>query len=354
MSTTFAARLLAFYDAHRRRLPWRDRHDPWATWVSEIMLQQTRVEAVLDAFERFLQRFPDPRALAAADDDALLTAWQGLGYYRRARLLRDGARTVVARHGGTVPDDPDALGELPGIGNYTRGAIASIAFGRAEPAIDGNVERVLARHAGIDDDVKKSPGRRRIETLVRERMDATRPGDFNQAMMDLGATVCTPRSPECPRCPVAEDCVARITARTAELPRLPARRAAVEVRAKAVLVKDLAGRVLASRIAAGEINAGQLELPGPGVLVDHPETGTALADAVERRHGVRVVVGDRVARVRHGITHHRIVLDVHEARLLDEIRSGVSWVPVHGDPTPWSTPSRKALRAAAGSRVTGA
>jgi endonuclease III len=156
----FADRLLPWFDRHRRDLPWRRTSDPWAIWVSEVMLQQTRVEAVREPFVRFLERFPTPAAFAWASDDELLTAWRGLGYYRRARLLRDGARAVVAAHGGAVPADLDALGELPGIGAYTRGAVASIAFGHAEPAIDGNVERVTARHLGLTDDVGTAPARR--------------------------------------------------------------------------------------------------------------------------------------------------------------------------------------------------
>ncbi|MDO8348996.1 MAG: A/G-specific adenine glycosylase, partial [Planctomycetota bacterium] len=150
----FAVRLLAWFDQNRRDLPWRATRDPWAIWVSEVMLQQTRVAAVRSAYERFLRRFPTVASFAAASDDDLLLAWRGLGYYRRARLLREGARAVIAQHGGAVPADPAALGELPGVGDYTRGAIASIAFGFVTPAIDGNVERVVSRHRGVRENVK--------------------------------------------------------------------------------------------------------------------------------------------------------------------------------------------------------
>ncbi|MBK8980631.1 MAG: A/G-specific adenine glycosylase [Planctomycetes bacterium] len=344
---SFAARLLAWYDRARRTLPWRDCGDPWLTWVSEIMLQQTRVEVVLDAFPRFAERFPDPASLAAASDDELHAAWRGLGYYRRARLLRDGARQVVDRHAGRVPADPAALGALAGIGDYTRAAIASIAFGVALPAIDGNVERVLARHALLEDDVKTAVGRRRLRELASARLAADRPGDFNQALMDLGATVCTPRRPRCADCPVAADCAARAAGRQQELPKLPPRRAAVPVTARAVLVRDRQGRVLAARIPAGEVNEGQLELPTPGVLVHQPRTGTELDRALLARYGARLAVGAERARVQHGITHHRITLVVHDGELLGA-RGPLLAFHAADDPTaPWSTPARKALHAVA-------
>ena len=157
---SFADRLLHWYDAQKRDLPWRHQRDAWAIWVSEIMLQQTRVEAVREPYSRFLDRYPTPQAWARVSEDELLTAWQGLGYYRRARLLRDGAKAVVEQHAGAVPSEPEAIHALPGVGQYTAGAIASIAFGHPVPAIDGNVERVAARHRGIDDNVKRAAGAR--------------------------------------------------------------------------------------------------------------------------------------------------------------------------------------------------
>ncbi|MCC6785377.1 MAG: A/G-specific adenine glycosylase [Planctomycetes bacterium] len=344
-TSDFATRLLAWYRRHARRLPWRSRRDPWATWVSEVMLQQTRVEVVIPAFERFLARFPNPRAFASASDDELQEAWRGLGYYRRARLLREGAAEVVARHRGRVPSDPDALGALAGVGDYTRVAIASIAFGHAEPAIDGNVERVFARHAGITANVKSSATRNRLATLVGERMPKARAGDFNQALMDLGAMVCTPRAPKCLVCPVAGDCEARRLGLQQELPRLPARKPSVAILARAVLVRRKDGAVLGARIRDGEINAGQIELPGPGILADHQDAGDALAHALHARYGARFEIGEPVARVRHGITHHRIALEVHDAKLLGRAGGRLRWYPTDDPAVPWSTPSRKALSA---------
>ncbi len=342
MTAAFAAALLAWYDTNRRDLPWRHTRDPWAIWVSEIMLQQTRVEAVRDAFTRFVVAFPTPAAWAAADDDVLLRAWRGLGYYRRARLLRDGARAVVAQHGGCVPRDPAQLGALPGIGEYTRGAIASIAFAQRLAAIDGNVERVAARQAGIAHSVKSGAGRRAVEQWVTARLAAApRPGDFNQALMELGATICTPRAPRCDDCPVARPCVARRTGATARLPLLPPRRVATPVTARAIWLPATDGLVWAQRLPAGAINAGQWELPGPGMLADTAPGDLQRWLAAQQRG--RWQVGATLTEIRHTITHHRIRLHVHAA-------SGPRRLPAHwaahapDDPAvAWTTATRKAF-----------
>lgn len=332
---TFAARLLAWFDVHRRDLPWRRTRDPWAIWVSEIMLQQTRVEAVREPFARFLARFPTPAAFAGADDDSLLISWKGLGYYRRARLLRDGARAVVREYGGTVPSDPAQLAALPGIGNYTRGAIASIAFGHAEPAVDGNVERVFARHAGIATEIKAASAQQRLRELVLQYLDRQRPGDFNQALMELGATVCTPTTPRCDACPVRADCTGRQQGRTAELPHKKPPRPAVLVTAR-VAVAQRGGEALGYRIPAGEANAGQIELPGPGMLAGCDATD--LAQAIRDRFGATLCIGPVLASARHAITHHRITVHGHAATATH--RGTLVWFPRSVD-TPWTTPSRK-------------
>jgi A/G-specific adenine glycosylase len=342
-ATPFAARLLSWYRARARDLPWRARPSPWPIWVSEVMAQQTRMEVVVPAWERFVREFPTPAAFAAVDDATLQRVWRGLGYYRRARLLRDGAREVVERHGGEVPRDPAALRALPGVGEYTHAAIASIAFGEPLPAIDGNLERVLARHAAIETPVKSAVGRRAVRGAALTRLDRERPGDWNQAMMDLGSAVCTPRSPDCSRCPVADDCAGREAGLLAELPVLPARRAAVPVDAAAAWIDAGRGRVHALRIPEGRINAGQLELPGAGVLepTDGPD---ALTDAIRARCGVRVAVDpEPLCVVRHGITHHRITLRVFGARIVGA--AGREFMTAHPDDAdaPWTTTARKAF-----------
>ena len=199
----FQRALLGWYDQNRRDLPWRRTRDPYAIWLSEIMLQQTRVAAVLEHYRIFLERFPNVEALAQASEDSVLAAWSGLGYYRRARSLHQCAREIVAQPGGRFPENSEVLRELPGIGRYTAAAIASIAFAEPVAVVDGNVERVLQRVAGT----KLTP--RQCWERAQELLSKSRPGDFNQAMMELGATVCLPREPRCPTCPVRSWCVAQ-------------------------------------------------------------------------------------------------------------------------------------------------
>jgi A/G-specific adenine glycosylase len=342
--TPFPQRLLGWYDANRRDLPWRGTGDPWAIWVSEIMLQQTRVEAVREAWSRFVARFPTPADYAQAGDDEVLSAWRGLGYYRRARLLREGAREVVAKHAGRVPSEPEALGDLPGIGAYTRGAIASIAFARRELAIDGNVERVVARHRGVETEIGRREAAEAVRATVRDWQPAERPGDFNQALMELGALVCTPKAPRCEACPAAADCVALARGLVDRLPVLPARRPPVAIGSRCVLVRRRGGGVLATRVPSGAVNAGQVELPTPGVL--RSIAGAAeLAGALRELFEVEFAVGAEVATVRHTITHHRIVLTAHEATCTPRLpRSLVSARPDDPD-VPWTTPARKVFAA---------
>lgn len=336
----FAARLLRWFDGVRRDLPWRRTQDPWAIWVSEIMLQQTRVETVREPYQRFLERYPTPAAFAAASDDEVMVAWRGLGYYRRARLLRDGARRVVDAHQGIVPSSVEELADLPGVGPYTLGAVASIAFGHCQPAVDGNVERVVSRHRGLDEPIGTGRARREIGAQALAWMDRGRAGDFNQAMMELGATVCTPTSPGCASCPVRADCVALRDGRTAELPVKKAPRPPVEVTACAVVVAQ-GGAVLGYRVPAGEPNAGQVDLPGPGVLKDcDPDD---LAAALRQRFGAEVEVGPLLATVRHGITHHRITLRAHAAAA--SARGSLELRDLD-EATPWTTTARKVFRAA--------
>ena len=210
--------LLAWYDENRRDLPWRRTRDPYAIWVSEIMLQQTRVETVVPYYERFLERFPTPADLAAAPEDEVLASWSGLGYYRRARLLHAGVREVVERYGGRVPEDASARRSLPGVGRYTAGAIGSIAFGREEALVDGNVARVLSRLHGIDTPLGRAETERALWSRAEALVRGARPGDLNQALMELGARVCLPRGARCDECPLRSWCGARHDGRVEELP----------------------------------------------------------------------------------------------------------------------------------------
>jgi A/G-specific adenine glycosylase len=200
----FRRRLLSWYDRNRRNLPWRCTRDPYRIWISEVMLQQTRVAAVIAYYQRFLRRFPEVKTLAAAPEKAVLAAWSGLGYYRRARALHAAARTIVAEHGGELPRTASALRQLPGFGRYTAAAVASIAFGEPVAVVDGNVERVLSRLFGW-----KSENREAAWHTAPQLLAPSRPGDFNQAMMELGATVCLPREARCEVCPVFRWCNTR-------------------------------------------------------------------------------------------------------------------------------------------------
>lgn len=206
------ASLLEWYDCHHRDLPWRRSRDPYAIWVSEIMLQQTRVAAVAERYQQFLERFPTVHVLASASEDEVLALWSGLGYYRRARMLHKAAQVVVSTAGGLMPKTAEDLRALPGVGAYTAAAIASIAYGEPMAVVDGNVERVLCRFAGWN---ANGGHARKVEQLAARMLDERRPGDFNQALMELGSTVCLPRNPQCLACPIAPGCKTRGEHKTA-------------------------------------------------------------------------------------------------------------------------------------------
>ncbi|MEM7678227.1 MAG: A/G-specific adenine glycosylase, partial [Myxococcota bacterium] len=211
-------RLLHWYRTHRRDLPWRRTRDPYAIWVSEIMLQQTRVDTVIPYYSTFLERWPSVRALAAADPDDVRAAWSGLGYYRRARLMLEAAKTVVEHHDGRFPDDLDALRALPGFGRYTAGAVASIAFDLPAAAVDGNVARVLARLGGVTGDVTRSTPQKEVWALAEDLAPGEAPGEHTQAMIELGALVCATKQPKCLICPVSDACAARADGKIHEIP----------------------------------------------------------------------------------------------------------------------------------------
>jgi A/G-specific adenine glycosylase len=306
----FRARLIAWYGENRRDLPFRRTRDPYAIWVSEVMLQQTQVATAVSYYERWMERFPTLEALARAPEDAVLAAWQGLGYYSRARRLQSAARQVVERHAGKVPNQRDLLRGLPGVGDYSAGAILSIAFGQREPLVDGNVVRVLCRYFGLTGDPTRSPLKQGLWELAGELVPEEAPGDFNQALMELGAVVCTPRAPECERCPVAKGCVAKKQGLVSRLPELPERRAVTPVRAVAALV-ERAGKLLFRRLPANAPRfAGLWVLPHAEIGAgETPERATRRA-ALE--HGLTdVEVGEKRASLTHTITRFRITLDAY-------------------------------------------
>lgn len=305
-------RLLAWYDAHHRDLPWRRTRDPYAIWVSETMLQQTRVETVVPYYERFLARFPDVAALAEADLEDVYALWTGLGYYSRARNLHAAARRVVGHHDGRLPGDADALRELPGIGRYTAGALASIAFDREEPLVDGNVVRVLARRFGIREDVGERGVMEQFWSIATDLVRGPRPGDLNQALMELGATVCTPRAPRCGACPLRAACAARAAGDPEALP-IKTKRTRVRPVAAVAAWVDRGGRGLAVRRAEGGLLGGLWELPGGELLCgESPEA--ALPRCLEQAVGLRVEAVEPVGAVEHLFTHRRLNLHVFRCR----------------------------------------
>ena len=301
LTPTFAARLCAWQKRHGRHgLPWQDTRDPYRIWLSEIMLQQTQVATVLPYYERFLATFPDVRALAYAPEDRVLEHWSGLGYYRRAHHLHAAAKAVVAQHGGEFPRDAETIATLPGIGRSTAAAIAAFAFGARAAILDGNVKRVLARHRGI----AGWPGAPKVEAKLWRAAEALLPAKhvetYTQALMDLGATVCTRSSPRCEACPVAGDCVARLKNRVADLPS-PRPKKVLPQRAVRVLVFERAGTLLLEKRPAAGIWGGLWslpELPVDADVVAHSRT----------RFAAHVTAGAELAPIEHGFTHFRLTL----------------------------------------------
>ena len=303
-----ARALRTWYRRARRDLPWRESRDPYRVWVSEIMLQQTQVERVKDFYSRFLDRFATVAALAAADEHEVLRLWEGLGYYRRARQLHAASRSIVAEHAGEFPQTAAGLRTLPGIGRYTAGAIASIAFDLPEPIVEANSRRVIARLAGHAARLDGPGGDEPIWEIAAGLVPKKHPGRFNQALMDLGAMICTPERPLCGTCPLASHCEARRTNRVAEIPAKAVRRAAKQLRETAVVARR-AGRVLVVRRGPGEWWEGLWDFPRlPGAAraarrgLEHSEMLSGLACSKTSRLGT----------ITHTVTHHRITLDVVE------------------------------------------
>lgn len=319
--------LLAWYGRNKRDLPWRRTTDPYRIWVAEIMLQQTRVETALPYYERFLKTFPDVCALAGARQEAVLKAWEGLGYYSRARHLHEAARVVVRRHGGRIPDDPDGLRSLPGVGAYTAGAILSIAFGRRVAAVDGNVLRVIARLFAIEDPVDRGRTRKRIVEIAARLVPADEPGHYNQALMDLGSAVCTPRSPDCPTCPLGKICKAR---RTGSQHTIPAKRqpAAVPRREAAVaLIANDRGELLLARRPSRGLLGGLWRFPG-GVLREGETPAAGLRRLLREELGLRGFPGKALFSVEHGYSHFTLTVHVLSFSIRETIPSAGGGIPL--------------------------
>jgi A/G-specific adenine glycosylase len=303
-------KLLAWFDGHARDLPWRRDRDPYRVWVSEVMLQQTTVAAVIPRFEQFLAAFPTVNALAAADEQAVLKVWEGMGYYGRARNLHRAARILVAAHAGRFPDDPAVWAELPGVGRYILGAVLSQAFDRRLPIVEANTKRVLCRLFGQTGDPSSAP----IQSWLWESAAAVLPrkrvGDFNEALMELGALVCTPEKPDCPRCPLKAACVANRNGLQATIPVRPARPAVEEVREVCVVARH-GGRVLLARRPAGGRWADMWEFPR--AVLGRRETHEAAVRRLLASVGLAAEPGGELMTIRYGVTRFRMTMVCLEA-----------------------------------------
>ena len=335
----FREALPAWFDGARRAMPWREpdgRRDPYRVWLAETMLQQTRVDTATPYFERFVAAYPTVAALAAAPLDDVLVLWEGLGYYSRARNLHRAAQAVVADHGGRVPPTAEAFGGLPGVGPYTTAAVLSLAFGVPLAVLDGNVIRVLARVFAVQDDARAPRTRAALQHAATQLLDAERPGRWNEAVMELGATVCTPKKPACPLCPLRGVCAAFASGVPEAFPVVSPRKAVPEALVAVALITDEAGRVLMQRRPENVMLGGLWEFPG-GKVEPGETPAEACAREVREELGVEVAVGAAVALVDHTYSHLRVRIHAFRCR----IASGVPRT-VTGEPMRWLAPDEMA------------
>jgi A/G-specific adenine glycosylase len=340
--------LVQWFDRHRRDLPWRRTRDPYPIWVSEIMLQQTQVATVVPYFQRFLQAFPTLTALAAAREEEVLRLWEGLGYYRRARDLHQAAKELVARHAGLFPRDPQVLQLLPGLGRYTVGAILSQAFGQRLPILEANSRRVLCRLVGMRDDPRRGPAERRLWQIAEELLPAQRVGDFNQALMELGALVCTPTAPRCSECPLKNICVARRLHLQEAIPPKPAPPETLTIDEIAVVIRRGTKLLLVQRPREGRWN-GLWEFPH-GPLPPARDRRAAIVGLLRELTGLEAEIGEPFATIRHTVTRHQITMKGYTAeyragRFRSSFYPKGCWVhPRQLTRYPVSTPQRRLMR----------
>lgn len=308
--------LLAWYHSSQRDLPWRRSNDPYAVWVSEVMLQQTQVRTVIPYFERFLERFPSASVLSNASEHDVIKAWEGLGYYARVRNLHRAARTVVGEHGGMIPDDPAVFRRLPGVGEYICAAVQSIAFGRPLAAVDGNVKRVLSRLFAIDEPVNRTSSRPKFNELARALLDPEAPGTFNEAMMELGALVCRPSSPSCEECPIETHCEANLQSAQDRFPVKERKKPVPTHRVAVGVVVGRSGKMLITKRPAEGLLGGLWEFPG-GKIHDNETPEEAVVREIKEEAGLDVEVTGFVAKVKHAYSHFKVDLEVYRCRPTD-------------------------------------
>lgn len=324
--SAFRTDLLDWYQEHKRPMPWRKTSDPYRIWVAEIMLQQTRVDTVRDYYKPFLEAFPTVEALAAADRDDVLKYWEGLGFYARARHLHDAARFVVDEHDGAVPDTMDAIRELKGVGPYTAAAVLSIAFEKPHAVLDGNVTRVLTRVFAVDEDATTSPAQRALRELANDLLPEERPGDFNQALMELGALVCTPRTPLCDRCPLQAVCQAHEEDTQEQYPVTPESEPVPhhDIAVGLVFEDD---RLLIQRRPDDGLLGGLWEFPG-GKHEDGESLEQTCRRELREELGIDVEVEEPFYTLSHAYSHFKITLHAFRCRIRDGRPHGQEGQPV--------------------------
>ena len=321
--STFTRRLLAWYRRNARTLPWRNHPDPYAVWVSEIMLQQTRVEAALPYFDEWMVRFPTIKSLAEASEQDVLNLWEGLGYYSRARNLHKAAKIVMEQYAGQLPRDLDVLRKLPGIGRYTVGAIASMAFGMDEPTLDGNIRRVFARVFDINLPADSSSGEKALWNLAAEYLPKGKAGDYNQALMDLGATICLSKNPRCLICPLIESCEARLKGIQDQRPVLKLKKKPPHyILAAAVILKN--GRVLLAKRPSKGLLGGMWEFPNGRVDAD---PARELSKSLRLGYQLKVQRNDALGVVRHVYTHFKVTVYVFQCKFVSKSENqNLKWI----------------------------
>ena len=315
MSDSLSSALLVWYDQSARVLPWRSDSTPYHIWVSEMMLQQTQVDTVLPYYQGFMSLFPDVFSLASAPQADVLKAWEGLGYYSRARNLHRAAQKVVAEYSGQLPQDLAQLRQLPGIGRYTAGAIASIAFDQPEPALDGNIRRIFARLLNARHPLGTPASDAELWDAARKHLPARRAGDFNQALMDLGASICLPKAPNCPACPLRDFCQAFALGAQKELPVKKAKKPVPEYIVTAAVIA-VEGRVLIQQRPQGGLLGGMWEFPGGKLEPSDAGLEDCLQREIREELGLAIQVGAGFGVYKHAYTHFRITLHAFCCALL--------------------------------------
>jgi len=304
----FATELLNWYQDHKRQMPWRGEADPYKIWISEIMLQQTRVDQATPYFQNFISLFPTVYDLAEAEQQEVLKAWEGLGYYSRARNLHAASKMVVKEFNGKVPESYDEIIKLKGIGPYTAAAVTSIAFNKPNAVVDGNVIRVLTRYYGIEDDTRSTKTRRKVQEFANELIDEENPGDFNQAMMELGSEICTPSNPDCQHCPVQSGCVATKMAKTEVIPyKSPAKKKPHHIIGVGIIERERDDKILIALRPNDAMLGGMWEFPG-GKQKDGESIQKTIERELEEELGVEVKAYKELMNLKHAYSHFSITM----------------------------------------------